>query len=102
VRQALQDQLHGVGAVLERLAQIALRGPFHEAQVLHVQRLVEPEPAANVVDVLLSSVSRDQRAHGIAGKVDQGECEHAHRDQHKRRLEQAAYEIGGHGEASRS
>ena len=50
--QPLEHQPQGVGAVLERLAEVALRGAFEEAHVLDGQGLIEAEAAADVVDVL--------------------------------------------------
>src|SRR5207253_6642442 len=81
VRQPRQVELHDWCAVVEGLAEVAVREARHEDPVLHPKRLVETELMADGVHVSLASTGLDEQCRRIAGDSDKKENRHRQQKQ---------------------
>ena len=79
-------------------AEVSDQEAAEPSQVLHVDRLVEAEAAAQAVRDLLGHLRRHQDVDDVPGcEVDQREHQHRHAEQDRHGVEQAAKGIGPHG-----
>ena len=97
--QRLEDQGEGGHLVLEREPEVAADGAGEEAQVLDPQRIVEPEQRAELPDVLLARLERQEQPRRIAGEVQEPEDDHRDAEQNEQALQEPPQDVGEHARA---
>ena len=80
----------------ERLAEVAGEGAGEEGPVLPPQRLVETQRGRRARDLGLVGLRIDQDVDRVADRVDAGEHQRRHHEQHQHALEEPAQEEGQH------
>ena len=96
--ERLEDQREGRELVLERQAEVAADGAPEEAHVLDPQRIVEAEQRAELPDVFLTRLERQQQPRRIAGEVQEPEDDHRDAQQDAQALQEAPHDVAEHGQ----
>jgi hypothetical protein len=82
--------------MLERDAKVTANGAREEAHVLDPQRIVETEERAELADVLLARLERQEETRGIAGEVEEAEDDDRHAEKDEGALPEPAKKVGEH------
>ena len=82
--------------MLEGEAEITSHRPRQEPDVLDPERIVEPEQGAELPDVLLARLERQEQPGRIAGQVQEPEDDHGDAEQDEPALQEPPREIGEH------
>ena len=94
--QRAQDETEGGHLMLEREPEIAPHRAGQEPHVLQPQRVVEPEQGAELPDVLLARLERQEQPRRIAGQMQEPEHDHGDPQQDEHALQEPPREEGEH------
>ena len=94
--ERLEDQSERGDLMLEREAEVSADGPREKAQVLDPERVVEPQQGAELPDILLARLERQEQARRVPGEVEKPEDDHRDAEEDEEALQEPAQDVGEH------